>query len=88
MKPYKIFSCLIICFFIVSVNAQQEPTTRRDSLGKGVEINPQDGMCYVLIPPGTYQMECSPDDRDCQDELMPLFSWEKPRHRVTISKGF
>ena len=88
MKSNKIFSCLIICFFVVSVNAQEEPTTRRDNSGKRTEINPQDGMCYVWIPPGTYQMGCSPDDMDCQDELIPLFAWEKPRHQVTISKGF
>jgi len=46
-----------------------------------VRINPQDGERYVWIPPGNFQMGCSPDDRDCRDH-------EKPRHRVTISRGF
>src|SRR6202162_3175950 len=41
----------------------------------------KDGLKYVWIPQGTYQMGCSPDDNECHDE-------EKPRHRVRISKGF
>jgi formylglycine-generating enzyme required for sulfatase activity len=45
------------------------------------KINPQDGLAYVWIPPGTFQMGCSPGDDGCQDD-------EKPAHRVTISKGF
>jgi formylglycine-generating enzyme required for sulfatase activity len=53
-----------------------------------IAVNPLDGECYVWIPPGTYQMGCSSDDRDCQDEYIKFFSHEKPRHQVTISKGF
>jgi formylglycine-generating enzyme required for sulfatase activity len=36
-------------------------------------------------------MGCSPDDRACQDDVFAveaLFTNEKPRHRVTISRGF
>jgi len=40
-----------------------------------------DGMKYAWIPPGTFQMGCSPGDHECHDE-------EKPSHEVTISKGF
>jgi formylglycine-generating enzyme required for sulfatase activity len=36
---------------------------------------------YVGIPPGTFEMGCTPGDRDC-------FSNEKPRHSVTISREF
>ncbi len=46
-----------------------------------VKINPADGLPYVWIPPGTFQMGCSAGDRECADD-------EKPAHRVTISRGF
>jgi len=46
-----------------------------------VKENPKDGLKYVWIPPGTFQMGCSPGDSECKDD-------EKPAHRVTITKGF
>lgn len=49
-------------------------------------INPLDGQLYVWIPQGTFLMGCSADDQACQE--MKPFENEKPRHRVTISKGF
>lgn len=39
------------------------------------------GLEYVYIPPGSFRMGCVPGDDDC-------YYNEKPRHRVTISKGF
>ncbi len=44
-------------------------------------VNPKDGLKYVWIPPGSFQMGCSPGDNDCRAE-------EKPAHQVTITKGF
>jgi formylglycine-generating enzyme required for sulfatase activity len=46
-----------------------------------VRINPKDGLKYVWIPPGSFQMGCSPGDSECGDN-------EKPPHPVTITKGF
>ena len=43
--------------------------------------NPKDGLKYVWIPPGTFQMGCSPGDNECDPD-------EKPVHSVTITKGF
>ncbi len=43
--------------------------------------NPLDGLTYVRIPPDTFTMGCSPDDKECD-------TGEKPAHPVTISKGF
>jgi formylglycine-generating enzyme required for sulfatase activity len=40
-----------------------------------------EGLPYVWIPPGTFQMGCSPGDNDCFDE-------EKPSHPVRITTGF
>ena len=46
-----------------------------------VRVNPKDGLKYVRIPPGTFQMGCSPRDSECGAE-------EKPPHQVTITKGY
>jgi formylglycine-generating enzyme required for sulfatase activity len=44
-------------------------------------INPKDELTYVWIPPGTFQMGCSPGDSKCSE-------YEKTPHSVTITKGF
>jgi serine/threonine-protein kinase len=46
-----------------------------------VRINKKDAQKYVWIPSGTFTMGCVGSDRDCRD-------YEKPPHRVTVSKGF
>jgi len=46
-----------------------------------VRVNPKDGLKYVWIPPGSFQMGCSPGDSEC-------LAGEKPAHQVTITKGF
>ncbi len=45
------------------------------------KVNADDGLTYVFIPPGTFQMGCSPNDSECGNG-------EKPVHSVTISAGF
>jgi formylglycine-generating enzyme required for sulfatase activity/serine/threonine protein kinase len=49
--------------------------------GETVRVKAQDGLKYVWIPPGTFEMGCSPGDNEC-------FKDEKPAHEVTITKGF
>jgi formylglycine-generating enzyme required for sulfatase activity len=44
-------------------------------------VNPKDGLTYVWIPADSFKMGAVPGDSEARD-------WEKPRHRVTISKGF
>ena len=46
-----------------------------------VKTNPIDGQPYVWVPPGSFQMGCSPEDEDCRGE-------ERPAHTVAVSKGF
>ncbi|RPJ33215.1 MAG: TIR domain-containing protein [Planctomycetaceae bacterium] len=46
-----------------------------------IKINPRDRQPYVWIPPGSFEMGCSLGDDHCADD-------EKPRHQVTISRGF
>jgi formylglycine-generating enzyme required for sulfatase activity len=45
------------------------------------KVNPHDGLTYVLVTAGTFQMGCSPDDSNCKDD-------EKPAHSVTLTKDF
>jgi formylglycine-generating enzyme required for sulfatase activity len=44
-------------------------------------VNPKDGLTYVWISPGSFQMGAVPGDGAAHGD-------EKPRHSVTISKGF
>jgi sulfatase modifying factor 1 len=44
-------------------------------------VNPKDGLTYVWIPAGSFQMGAVPGDGDAYPD-------EKPRHPVKISKGF
>jgi len=46
-----------------------------------VRTNPNDGQPYVWIPPGEFQMGCSPGDSEC-------YSDENPKHTVRITRGF
>ena len=46
-----------------------------------VKTNPVDLLVYVKIPPGTYQMGCSPGDDECDDN-------EKPAHPAAVSEAF
>jgi len=45
------------------------------------KVNSKDRLTYVWVPPGKFQMGCSPGDAECFDN-------EKPAHEVTITKGF
>ncbi|HTS24328.1 MAG TPA: protein kinase [Bryobacteraceae bacterium] len=46
-----------------------------------VETNAADGLDYVWIPGGSFEMGCSTGDRSCDPE-------ENPPHQVAISRGF
>jgi sulfatase modifying factor 1 len=50
-------------------------------LPDGVRTNPQDGLKYVWISPGTFMMGCSQGDNDCSDP-------EKPAHRVIMHRDY
>ena len=46
-----------------------------------VRENPKDRLKYVWIPPGTFRMGCSEEDRECTSD-------EQPPHQLTMTKGF
>ena len=58
----------------IGLYAQSPPPSRDD-----IKANQRDGLNYVRIRPGTFQMGCSDGDDECT-------SAEKPSHDVT-SKG-
>ena len=86
-----LFAALAVLF--ENFGSGQIPTSARAESGnraatqgavqaaEGARVNPKDGLKYVWIPPGTFQMGCSPGDDACGDD-------EKPPHPVLISKGF
>jgi formylglycine-generating enzyme required for sulfatase activity len=63
---------------------KREPARRPAPAPQAVEqrANPTDGLVYMKIPAGTFQMGCSPGDKQCDKED------EHPVHKVTISQGF
>ena len=67
---------------IAAAKSQRTPAQQGNGIAAGTEkVNAKDGLKYVWIPAGTFQMGCSPGDNECFDD-------EKPAHTVTISKGF
>ncbi len=76
-------SPLLVVLSCLPSQVQPRPqVAAKPALAAGpVRKNPKDGLKYVWIPPGSFQMGCSPGDSECLDE-------EKPSHQVRISKGF
>jgi formylglycine-generating enzyme required for sulfatase activity len=77
------FGLAAILFLVVhykprSVNGSF-PIARAHSFQE--RVNPKDGLTYVWIPAGAFQMGCSPGDNECDDD-------EQPAKQVTIAKGF
>jgi formylglycine-generating enzyme required for sulfatase activity len=57
------------------------PATAPPHRQSGTQTNPKNGLSYVRIQPGEFQMGATPGDTEA-------YSDEKPRHRVRITKGF
>jgi len=74
------FWVLILCA-LAAIAAWRIGGVVRVAAQARTKVNPKDGLTYVSIPPGTFQMGCSPDDSECQN-------FEKPAHSVTITTGF
>jgi formylglycine-generating enzyme required for sulfatase activity len=69
-----LFSCVLL---FGQAAAPVSPAPRPGT----AKVNTKDGLTYVWIPPGKFQMGCSPGDTECFDP-------EKSPWQVTISKGF
>ena len=64
-----------------ALGALPEPSTNPPSHQSGAQTNPKDGLAYVWIPPGEFQMGAALGDTEAA-------AHEKPRHPVRITKGF
>jgi formylglycine-generating enzyme required for sulfatase activity len=74
--------CVQTVLFVAALFIWQVSTFSLVALAETkTKISPKDGLTYVWIPPGHFQMGCSPDDSDCRDN-------ERPVHPVTLTKGF
>ena len=76
-------SALILAPFAITGAAQASTpmSEKRIAQSAVVRENPRDGLKYVWIPPGKFQMGCSSGDSKCRSN-------EKPSHPVKISSGF
>jgi formylglycine-generating enzyme required for sulfatase activity len=82
--PSKIRCRLLVISLLFSglfAYAQLRPGEKAAQTAGAVRVNPKDGLKYVWISPGTFQMGCSPGDNECNKA-------EKPSHQVSITKGF
>jgi formylglycine-generating enzyme required for sulfatase activity len=70
---------VLLCSLVAGALVLQ--TTRDREKKLATRLMQIEGLAYVWIPPGIFQMGCSPGDNDCYDE-------EKPSHPIKISKGF
>jgi formylglycine-generating enzyme required for sulfatase activity len=62
----------------------QAPITAPPNPGD-TKVNSKDGLSYIWIPPGTFQMGCLPENKSPESGCE---NYEQPAHTVTISTGF
>jgi formylglycine-generating enzyme required for sulfatase activity len=60
---------------------QNKPAAEKQEGPPAVRVNPADGLEYVLIPGGAFQMGCAPGEALCKPD-------SKPAREVTISRAF
>ena len=58
---------------VAAIAALQIVTATPAAAQAQTKVNPKDGMTYVYVPPGTFQMGCSQNDNGCAAD-------EKPAH--------
>lgn len=81
LPPASVAQMLLVIFCLLSISSysSQAQTTIK------AKVNTTDGLMYVWIPPGTFQMGCSNDDPACRDNTRVA---EGPAHSVKITRGF
>jgi formylglycine-generating enzyme required for sulfatase activity/tRNA A-37 threonylcarbamoyl transferase component Bud32 len=68
-------------YALIHSGASPAPAARGGIAPGATRTNARDGLTYVWIQPGTFQMGCSPGDSECHKD-------EQPAHQVSITKGF
>jgi formylglycine-generating enzyme required for sulfatase activity len=72
---------LLLLSTFVSMAVWQASTASSVTPSLKTKVNPKDALTYVWIPPGKFQMGCSPDDQNCTAPEFPV-------HSVTLTTGF
>jgi TonB family protein len=80
-KPVEVATQVDVNFTLTQKQNEDHGAAVADHLNLRARTNPKDGLAYVWIPPGAFQMGCSAEDTECLDD-------ERPVHTVNISKGF
>lgn len=87
MRAAKVLLKAAVCPLLMAAmlfGQAAKPGAAKPQAGKARAAKTQtgsDGLVYVWIPPGTFQMGCSTGNNECN-------FWEKPAHTVTITRGF
>jgi formylglycine-generating enzyme required for sulfatase activity len=76
-----ILEALLHMSWLLAIASYSPPLWAQAQTKIKTKVNPKDGLTYVWISPGTFQMGCSPNDPECNGD-------EKPVHSVAITKDF
>jgi formylglycine-generating enzyme required for sulfatase activity/tRNA A-37 threonylcarbamoyl transferase component Bud32 len=60
---------------------EPKPESKKEEEPPAMKVNPPDGLDYVRIPAGTFQMGCAAGEAGCKAD-------SKPAREVTISRAF
>jgi hypothetical protein len=74
----------LLLFGLISLGAWQIGDTHPAAAQFKTKVNPKDGLSYIWISPGTFQMGCSPDD-SCREE--GLLDWTDAGDAGGIQQG-
>lgn len=69
----------VLALAVVAISQLGAPS--RAAAQAKTKVNSKDGLTYVWIAPGTFQMGCSNGDAKCEKD-------EKPTHTVKLTQGF
>jgi formylglycine-generating enzyme required for sulfatase activity len=87
----RIVGVMLICAGVTFCVAQLNFAQPLPAAASTTKINPRDGLNYVLVPAGKFQMGCSAGDADCHHDhglITKRDDDELPVHSVTITKEF
>ena len=79
--PWKWIGLALIAALVILAVSARSWLAEKYKQWSSPSVNAKDGLEYVWVSPGSFQMGCVPDDTECDYD-------EKPPHRVSLSQGF
>jgi formylglycine-generating enzyme len=81
----RLWPALVLALCATAVPARDEEGSKLARRGGArIATSRKDGLAYVYIPPGLFQMGCVPGDHCARDDRQD----EGPRHPVKLTRGF